>query len=239
MNAAGGRETLARVLVADDDIALSGEIVDFLGRYEFRCLTAANWDETLQTITRDHPDAIILDQWLGDVDTLPRLPQIRQLFSGPLLILTTNQEIPDRVLGLELGADDFLCKPVSGRELVARVRAQLRGRQHPPPSPVKPAWTLDGASGYPRRSDGHTVHLTTAEVTLLSLLMEKPGEVRSRETLTQAVFNRAWRAGDRAVDTIIVNLRGKLDRPASGGEAVESCIITIRNAGYKFVKPTE
>ncbi len=239
MDAAGGGAARALVLIADDDVELTTEISDFLVRYEFRCLTAETWDDAILMVRREHPDAIILDQWLGDVDTLPLLPRLREMSDAPVVILTSNQEISDRIVGLEMGADDFLCKPVSGRELVARVRAHLRGRQRSPVSdgPSRPAWVVDPQTQRLRRPDGETIHLTTAEFTLLARLMDAPGVVCSRDELTRAVFNRPWRGGDRAVDSIIVNLRLKLDRaggaPAASGD---SCILTVRNAGYKFVK---
>lgn len=216
--------------------------MDFLERYQFRCLTAERWDDALRMVGRENPDAIILDQWMGDVDTLPNLPQLRGLTEAPVLILTSNQEVSDRVVGLELGADDFLCKPVSGRELVARVRAHLRGRQRPSPGGGAPrgGWEIDRQAHRLRRPGGRLVHLTTAEFTLMALLMDKAGETHSRDDLTRAVFNRAWRAGDRAVDTLVANLRDKLDTSEGTDKAATgTCIVTIRNAGYKFVNLPE
>lgn len=220
------------VLVVDDDVDLTREITDYVGRYEFRCVFANAWGDVEPAVVRERPDAIILDQWLGPVDALPRVPQLRRISSAPILILTANRDEMDRVLGLELGADDFLNKPVSGRELVARLRAHLR-RRGPAPSS---AWTLNRAAHCLLRSGGPSIRLTTAEFETLSRLAERPGVVHSRDELTRAVFNRPWQPGDRAVDTIVANLRAKVDAWQQGGTDAPSCITTVRPAGYRFVR---
>ena len=219
------------IVVADDDVALAREITDYVGRYEFSCATAHNWDDTARLVERVQPAAIILDQWLGPVDTLTRLPQLRQISAAPILILTANREEADRIIGLELGADDFLSKPISGRELVARLRAHLRRTQ----SAETAAWTLDRAAHRLTRPGKHSIHLTTAEFDTLALLAERSGEVQSRDALSRAVFHRPWQPGDRAVDTIVANLRAKLDGNQPGPDA-QSCITTVRPTGYRFVK---
>lgn len=226
------------IVVADDDVGLTCEISDFLERYEFRCVTAANWDDAILAIEREKPRAIILDQWLADVDTLTRLPQLRQVSDAPILILTANREETDRILGLEMGADDFLSKPVSGRELVARLRAQLRRARPDSPAPAQEnPWSIDRAAHRVVRAGRPSIHLTTAEFDALCVLAEAPGQVHSRDALSIAVFHRPWQPGDRAVDAIIANLRAKLDgatQPGNGDGS--SCITTVRQVGYKFVK---
>jgi DNA-binding response OmpR family regulator len=229
-------ETRSCVLVVDDDVELAREITDYLERYEFRAVAASRWDEALAAIEHERPAAIILDQWLGPVDTLPRLPELRRLSEAPVLILTANREETDRILGLEMGADDFLSKPVSGRELVARIRAQLR-RSRPAQDRQDGPWTIDRAAQRLARAGGQSIRLTTAEFDALCVLAEAPGQVHSRDALSLAVFHRPWQPGDRAVDAIVANLRAKLDgwQHQHGADA-PSCITTVRPIGYKFVK---
>jgi DNA-binding response OmpR family regulator len=221
------------VLLADDERELTDEMAAYLARYGLRTLVANSFQATLAILDSHRPDAIILDQRLGPVDTLPHLPELRARTDAPILIVTGNREETDRVLGLELGADDFLVKPVSGRELVARLRARSRRPNHSamaPPAPRRERWRLQPVERRLVRPDGSTLDLTTAEFDLLAALAAMPGEVQTREALTMTVFRRAWRAGDRAVDNAVLHLRQKL-----APELGERCIITIRQVGYVFI----
>jgi DNA-binding response OmpR family regulator len=162
----------------------------------------------------------------------------------PILMHTGNREEMDRVLGLEQGADDFLLKPVSGRELVARLRAHLRRPSVRPaagpgftapapvvaaPAPARTGWRVVQAERRVYRPDGTPLRLTTAEFDTLSALAQTPGETRTRDELTRLVFRRDWRPGDRAVDNAILHLRQKLQ-----DDLGEACIVTVRQMGYVF-----
>lgn len=238
------------VMVADDEIDLTDELCDYLGRYGIQPIAVNNFADAMKILTTRHVDAIVLDQRFGPVDTLPLLPTLRAVTSAPILIHTGNREETDRVLGLELGADDFLLKPISGRELVARLRARLR--QAPPrlpipangpqPAPVQMAlpipappvapetgWRVVATERRVYRPDGTALRLTTAEFDTLAALAAKPGDVRSREELTKLVFRRTWRPGDRAVDNAVLHLRQKL-----ADDLGEGCIVTVRQMGYVF-----
>jgi len=221
------------VLLADDERELTDEMAAYLARYGLRTLVANTFQAALAILDSHRVDAIILDQRLGPIDTLPHLPELRLRTDAPILIVTGNREETDRVLGLELGADDFLVKPVSGRELVARLRARIRRPNHaavPPLAPRRERWRLQPVERRLMRPDGSTLDLTTAEFDLLVALAGMPGEVQTREALTQSVFRRPWRAGDRAVDNAVLHLRQKL-APEMG----ERCIVTIRQVGYVFI----
>lgn len=221
------------VLLADDERELTDEMAAYLARYGLRTLVANSFQAALAIIDTHRLDAIILDQRLGPVDTLPHLPELRARTDAPILIVTGNREETDRVLGLELGADDFLVKPVSGRELVARLRARIR-RLAPllpsGPAPRRERWRLLSVERCLMRPDGTVLDLTTAALDLLAALAANPGEVQTREALTQAVFRRTWRPGDRAVDNAVLHLRQKL-----APELGERCIVTIRQVGYVFI----
>ncbi len=242
------------ILVADDETELTDEICDYLSRYGLQPVPVNSFADCMKVLTTRTVDAIVLDQRFGPVDTLPLLPTLRGLTQAPILIHTGNREETDRVLGLELGADDFVLKPVSGRELVARLRARLRSAppkvaaNAPAPAPVVAApvpaaplvapsapamestgWRVVPSERRAYRPDGSVVRLTTAEFDTLVALASKPGEVRSREELTRIVFRRTWRPGDRSVDNAILHLRQKL-APDMG----EGCIATVRQLGYVF-----
>jgi DNA-binding response OmpR family regulator len=233
------------ILVADDESDLTQEICDYLARYGMQPVPVNSFAAAMAVLTTRTVDAIILDQRFGPVDTIPLLPTLRAVTQAPILMHTANREETDRVLGLELGADDFLVKPVSGRELVARLRARLRPRPVPAsatPIPVSPqltltmpaprpprAWRISAVERRVWRPDGSLLHLTTAEFETLAALSAKPGEVRTREDLTRIVFRRTWRPGDRAVDNAILHLRQKLS-----AELGEGCIVTVRQMGYVF-----
>lgn len=236
------------VMVADDEIDLTDEICDYLSRHGIQPVAVNNFADAMRVLTTQHIDAIVLDQRFGPVDTLPLLPTLRAVTQAPILIHTGNREETDRVLGLELGADDFLLKPISGRELVARLRARLRNFQPRPaanmvvtapvqmalaiPAPAVAAdagWRVVPVERRVYRPDGSPLRLTTAEFDTLSALAAKPGDVRSREELTRMVFRRTWRPGDRAVDNAVLHLRQKLAQDLG-----EGCIVTVRQMGYVF-----
>jgi DNA-binding response OmpR family regulator len=218
------------VLLADDERELTDEMAAYLARYGLRTVVANSYTAALTIIETQQLDAIILDQRLGSVDTLPHLPEVRALTSAPILIVTGNREETDRVLGLELGADDFLVKPVSGRELVARLRARIRRPGNAPPPPRRERWRLMPVERRLVRPDGSLLELTGAEFDLMAVLAAMPGEVQTREALTLQVFRRNWRPGDRAVDNAVLHLRQKL-----APELGERCIMTIRQVGYVFI----
>lgn len=231
------------ILVADDESELTHEICDYLARYGMQPVPVNTFAQAMEVLTSRTVDAILLDQRFGPVDTIPLIPTLRTVTQAPILMHTANREETDRVLGLELGADDFLVKPVSGRELVARLRARLRLKPPPGavavapaaltvamPQPVQPrAWRLSAVERRVYRPDGSLLRLTMAEFETLAALSARPGEVRTRDELTKLVFRRTWRPGDRAVDNAILHLRQKLSQ-----ELGEGCIVTVRQMGYVF-----
>ncbi len=229
------------VLIVEDDTALAEEMALTLADYGMRPVVANTWDATIAAVTADAPDLIILDQRLGRVDTLPRIGILRGLTAAPVLMLTGNRAETDRIVALEIGADDFLLKPISGRELVARIRAHLRRHQQAKPAEraagtateaagaaQSGGWTLMMLERELRRSDGSLVPLTGAEFDLLAVLAEVHGQPVDRETLTKRVLRRPWRPDDRALDNLVMHLRRKL---GAGGERA---ITAIRSQGYVF-----
>ncbi|MGG5810994.1 response regulator transcription factor [Falsiroseomonas sp. CW058] len=229
-----------QVLIVEDDESLAEEMAITLTDYGLLARQAHSWDAALSAVATAEPDLIVLDQRLGRVDTLPRISELRGLTGVPIVVLTGNRVETDRIVALEIGADDFVLKPISGRELVARIRAHLRRATAlsrpavPPPLPAPPAasadqgWHLSRSGRELRRPDGSPVPLTAAEFDLLALLAELPGRPVDRDTLSQRVLRRGWRPDDRALDNLVMQLRRKV------GEGGERMIAAVRSQGYAF-----
>ena len=178
-------------------------------------------------------DLVILDVGLPDVSGFDVCRALRATSDVPVIFLTARESEINRVLGLELGADDYVVKPFSPRELVARVRAQLRRRS---PSAQTP-WVVSGAfeidrDGRRARYRGQRLDLTRYEYGLLEALLERPGAVLSRAQLMDRVWSGALESGDRTVDTHVKTLRAKLR--AVGGEPAEAAVRTHRGIGYSL-----
>ena len=217
------------VLIVEDDPMLADEMAIALRHHGMLPIVAHDWKRAIDLIASAPLDMILLDQRLGPVDTVLQLARVRELTHIPILIITANQAEADRIQALETGADDFLLKPISGRELVARIRAHLRRAAAATPSNIaRPRWRFSLSERRLTRPDGDVVPLTAAEFDLLSQLMETPGQPLSRDTLTRRVLGRPWQSEERAIDNLILHLRQKL---GGGGDR---SIATIRNRGYAF-----
>jgi DNA-binding response OmpR family regulator len=217
-----------KVLMVEDDLELADATGLVLRRFGFEVHHAGTWAHALVLLGEVRPDVILLDQHVGPVDTVTRLAELRSLTSVPILVVTANESETDRVLGLEFGADDFVVKPVSGRELVARIRANLRKQ---PAAELKPReqWHFESQSGRLQAPDGRQVLLTSAEARMLDALINSHGRPVPRDELVNAVYGRDWAVGERVVDNVIFGLRRKLGlRPDDG------VIRSIRNVGYSF-----
>ncbi|WP_137127104.1 response regulator transcription factor [Roseomonas sp. HF4] len=225
-------QDLPRILVVEDDDAVGEELVDFLNAYRMRAHRVADWASAMGHLRGSRVDVVILDQWLGSLDSLTVLHEMRAITTAHILMLTGNNSEADRIVGLEVGADDFLHKPISGREMVARVRAHLR-RAAPPRGATGASptgqWRVDFALRQVFGADGRPVALTSTEYELLTLLMERPGHPVDRDTLSRAVLRRDYRCEDRALDNLVHNIRLKL-----GSRRGTGTIATVRNKGYAF-----
>ncbi|MEI6159250.1 MAG: response regulator transcription factor [Roseococcus sp.] len=216
------------ILLMEDDAILGEELAETFERHGFTAAISSSWQAAIERLEVSQPDLILLDQHLGQTDTLLMLPRLRVLTAAPVLFLTGNRNEADRIIGLELGADDFLLKPIGGRELVARVRAHLR-RVHRPPAEVGGEWRLLETERRVLRPDGEPVPLTAAEFNLLSYLAARPGEAVDRDRLTEQVLRRPYRAEDRSLDKLVHQIRRKIGR-GSRGEVIAG----VRSQGYVF-----
>jgi DNA-binding response OmpR family regulator len=224
--------TRARVLVIDDDEALNELLTEYLGRFSFAVRAVAHPEDGLRALRTDPPDLIVLDLMLPGMDGLAVCRKIRETSRVPIVMLTARGDVSDRILGLELGADDYLPKPFEPRELVARIQAVLRrgGPEMDAESvragALEVSWATCSAT-----LAGRPLTLTTAEFALLGLLVRSRGRVLSRERILDETRGVDWEAYDRSVDVLVSRLRQKLGddprRPAF--------IRTVRGAGYSFI----
>jgi DNA-binding response OmpR family regulator len=229
---------MANVLVVEDEVDLNNLLRDGLVAEGYTVRQAFDGASAVAAVEASVPDLVILDWMLPDLDGLAVCRRLRQQHVVPILMLTARADEVDRVMGLEVGADDYLTKPFSRRELMARVRALLRRveleeRRHA---------SVDGDDAVrigpltvdPRsRSaalDGKTLGLTPKEFELLHLLVANPGRAFSREFLIERMWDGAFDGFDRAVDTHVTRLRRKLG-------PMGECVVTVWGVGYRFVRP--
>lgn len=223
----------ARILVVDDEPDLL-ELVRFhLTQEGFSVDTAANGIDAMAELRRSVPDLAILDLMLPDIagtEVCRRIRSDARLRSLPVIMLTAKSEEVDRIVGLELGADDYVTKPFSPRELTLRVRAVLRRVAETESSETFECGPLRLDAGSHRCfADGDEVELTAKEFELLSCLMRRPGRVLSRQILLDEVWGASVTVTVRTIDTHLKRLRAKL---GSAGDLIE----TVRGVGYRFIE---
>ena len=221
------------VLIVEDDPGISGLVCDLLRREGFAVEAAEDGSTMDRVLARLRPDLLILDLMLPGEDGLAICRRLRASHSVPILMLTAKHEEIDRVVGLEMGADDYLVKPFGPRELLARVRALLRRAQAPAPRPASRRYAfdcfiIDLDSREVITADGQPVIITSAEFDLLACFIARPRRVLSRDQIMDWTRGREADAFDRSVDMLISRLRRKLEN--AGGSS--GLITTVRNGGY-------
>ncbi len=219
-----------RVLLIDDDEALSALLTEYLGRFGFSVKAAAHPDEGLRALRVDPPDIIVLDVMLPGMDGFAVCRKVRESSRVPIVMLTARGDVTDRVVGLELGADDYLPKPFEARELVARIQAVLRrGAQ---PDENLRVGALEVSLGARSVSlGGRPLNLTTAEFELLSLFLRNRGRVLTRDRIMELTRGVDWESYDRSIDVLVSRLRQKL-----GDDARRPVFIkTVHGTGYSFI----
>jgi two-component system, OmpR family, alkaline phosphatase synthesis response regulator PhoP len=222
------------VLVVDDEPAVREVVCEKLSHHSFRAISAANGKEAFKLIEEANPDLILLDLRLPDIDGMTICQQIRRKSRIPIIMLTAMGEEVNRIVGLELGADDYITKPCSLDELVARVKAVLR-RSGPgvglpeTEGRIKVGGLEINAEAAEVLVDGQPVLLTKTEFTLLKTLAERPGKVFSREELLRAVWGYD-QYDTHLVEVHVANLRSKVEKDPRRPERVR----TVRAFGYKL-----
>ena len=230
-------EAGARILMVDDDPGIRDVVSDFLGRHGYRVETASDSDEMERALERGPVDLIVLDVMLPGEDGLAICRRLTSSEAGPpIIMLSAMGEDTDRIVGLELGADDYLAKPCNPRELLARVRAVLRRAEHRSTSGALGAgcefagWRLDLVRRELRSPPGVVVNLSSGEFSLLRAFVARPQRVLPRDPLLEFARGPDSDAFDRAIDVQISRLRRKLDDGGGGHDLIR----TIRNEGYMF-----
>ncbi len=218
------------VVYVEDDERLARLTAQYLSSHDVEVFVVARGDEAVAEVLRVRPDVVLLDLMLPGASGLEVCRKLRERVDVPIIMVTARTEEADRVVGLEGGADDYVSKPFSTRELLARIRAQARrarGRTGPRPDRMQVGSLVVDAAAMSASIGGSPLSLTTLEFAVLRALAERPGRVLSREQLLQLVHASGDEAFDRSIDVHVSRLRQKVDKPFP-----TSLIHTVRNAGY-------
>lgn len=226
------------VLVVDDDIELCGLVQEYLAAEGFTAKAVHDGEQGLQQALSGDYALVVLDVMLPGINGFEVLRRVRSVSKIPVLLLTARGEDVDRIVGLEIGADDYLPKPFNPRELVARIRAILRRTTPAKAADAVPEMLsvgdveLDPATRTVNRS-GKLVDLTSVEFNLLEVLLREAGRVVTRERLVNAVLSRKFMPFDRSIDMHVSKVRRKLGDSEENGDHIK----TIRGVGYMFARP--
>ena len=219
------------VLVVEDDLKIAQILLDYLHQDGFEATSFADGLLALQQIEQTKPSLVILDLMLPGLDGIGVCRAARRFSDVPILMLTARVDEVDRLIGLDTGADDYVCKPFSPREVMARVRALVR-RAEGHVAGRESAWAVD-EEGQRISWRGHWLPLTPVELRMLRLLLTRPGRVFSRAQLLDSVHADFRDVSDRAIDSHIKNLRRKIQMI----EADSDCIASVYGVGYRFDAP--
>ena len=224
---------MSKIMVIDDDIKLSNLIKDFLEPYKYHVVCFNNPITALEKIKSAKPDLIILDIMMPEMDGFQVLKKIRESLQTPVIMLTARGEVSDRIVGLELGADDYLPKPFEPRELLARIQSVFRRTQSP--GQLVETLLFDNLSINKLKQEvilnGGPVVLSTTEYEALLLFAENPGRELDRDFLVENLRGIRWQSYDRSIDVLVSRLRLKLgDTPSK-----TNYIKTVHGVGYMFI----
>lgn len=227
------------LLVVDDDQVVRELLQDYFGQQGFEVRLAASAADAREQLDVARPQLVFLDVGLPGEDGLSLARYIREQFDIPIVMVSGAGEPLDRIIGLEVGADDYVSKPFELRELLARVKSVLRRYRRVPAPPEErdsarvriPGFELDMASRRVFRADGEELTLTRMEFDLLQVLVEHPNRVLSRDQILNRTQNRDWDPFDRSIDIRVARLRRKLEAQPDSPQLIR----TVRGVGYMFV----
>ena len=220
------------ILLIEDDARLAEMVSEYLGEAGFKVSIVGEGRKGLERLSRESYDALVLDLMLPDMDGLELCRQLRVKSDTPVLMLTARGDTMDRVVGLEVGADDYLPKPFEPRELLARLRAILRRRQSGPAGTLRFGRLEIDRDAHVVRVDGAERSVTGHQFTLLLALADKAGRVLSRDSLMDLVRGEALEAFDRSIDVHISRIRAAIEDDPKKPRR----ILTVRGAGYVFAR---
>ena len=222
-----------KILIIDDDVQLTELLIEFLGSYKYKIIAKHTPEEGLEYLEKKEASVIILDIMLPGMDGFQVLRKIRENLATPVIMLTARGEVTDRIVGLELGADDYLPKPFEPRELLARIQSILR-RTHSLAAIIENVH-FKGLSIDKNKQevllDKKPISLSTTEYEALILFIENSSETLDREFLVENLRGISWQSYDRSVDVLVSRLRGKLGETPNNTRFIK----TIHGVGYKFI----
>ncbi|AIX73190.1 two-component system response regulator BaeR [Pantoea sp. PSNIH4] len=218
------------ILIVEDELKIAQLMIDYLQAANYRTHHLARGDEAIAFIQQTPPDLILLDLMLPGLDGLSVCRELRRFSDLPVIMVTAKIEEIDRLLGLEIGADDYICKPFSPREVVARVKTILRRCRRTPEENAAPSPLVIDEARFQASWDGKTLDLTPAEFRLLKTLAQEPGKVFSREQLLNHLYDDYRVVTDRTIDSHIKNLRRKLEAL----DADQPFIRAVYGMGYRW-----
>jgi two-component system response regulator CpxR len=219
------------ILIADDDTELCDLLKEYLGQEGFELRMAHDGEQALSEARRPGLDAMVLDIMMPKMNGIDVLRNLRKESDLPVIMLTARGDDLDRIIGLELGADDYLAKPANPRELLARLRAVLRrSNVHSSKDPLEIGDLMLNQGGRELTRSGEIIELTSTEFSILQLLLQRCGEVVEKRDLYLAALGREPVSYDRSIDMHVSNLRRKLGLTTQGDERIE----TIRGIGYQY-----
>ena len=225
---------MLNAVLVEDDPTYAEELVEFLAAHGLETVWLKSLDNLVATIRCQPPDILVLDQFVGGQDVLTLLPDLRHSYTGGLVVLTGNEDVIDRVVALETGADDFVVKSLGPRELLARLRAVLRRVQPQPAATDRPPqagkWLIDARQHKVQAPDGAVLRLTVTELHMLIYLIANPGRVLTRDELSLAVLRRGFTAEDRGVDNMLSRIRSMIGPHVADRHPIRS----MRGRGYVF-----
>jgi two-component system OmpR family response regulator len=234
--------TPSRVLIVDDDVEIRSLLAEYLDGHGYETMTAQNGEAMWQVLRSSRADLIVLDINMPGEDGLTLCRNLRTHSSMPVIMLTARGEPVDRILGLEMGADDYLAKPFEPRELLARIRSVLRRSKGNPSLPSRnnakqmlhfAGWTLDVNAGHLIGKEGVVIVLSFAELRLLKVFLDHPNHILTRDQLLNFTQGRDADAFDRSIDVQVSRLRQKLNDDARSPQIIK----TVRSGGYILVAP--
>ncbi len=233
---------MSTIVLVEDDTVFAEELVEFLAAHGIRTIWFPGVVGRIAEIVQLQPDLLVLDQFLAGHDSLILLPELRRVYPGGVVVLTSNTDAVDRIVALETGADDFVAKSLGPRELLARLRAVLRrvgpGTPAAPPSapwlidaPPSARWIIDTRRQMLVTPDGTQLRLTSTEFETIVYLSHNVGRLISRDELSTTLLNRPFTPLDRSVDNMLSRIRKAIEPHMSGEPAIRS----VRGRGYVFL----
>ncbi|WP_020410366.1 response regulator [Hahella ganghwensis] len=229
------------ILVVDDDAEIRSLLSDYLTRNGFVVSSAADGEAFFQMLAQSTPDLVVLDIMLPGEDGFAICQRLRRESGVPVVMLTANSDETDRIVGLEMGADDYLAKPFNPRELLARIKAILRRVQEPAKTALSPklyhfgGLTLDTTTRILKFPDNTQTHLTGADYSLLLMFLNKGNDVLSRDEISDVLHGRECSPFDRSIDVHMSRLRQRLGDDAKNPHLIK----TVRGAGYVLTVPVD